>query len=108
MRRWRRAPGRSTTLRATIAIHPAPLVPAVSRGFAAFEQRDFATVIVALEPLVGELERIGGSRAQLDLVVFTLVRAYLSADRPDDARRMLSGRRRGRSDVPVAGLAAVH
>jgi len=83
-------------------------VPAVSRGFAAFEQRDFAAAIEALEPIDGELERIGGSHAQLDLVRFTLLQAYLGADRPDDARRLLRGRRRGPSGVPVAGLAAVH
>ncbi len=70
-----------------------PFVPAVSRGFAAFERRDFAAAIDALEPIAGELERIGGSHAQLDLVRFTLLKAYLGADRPDDARRMLSARR---------------
>jgi Flp pilus assembly protein TadD len=85
-----------------------PLVPAVSRAFAAFERRDFCAAINALEPMVGELERIGGSRAQLDLVEFTLLKAYLGADRQDDARRMLSQRRRGSSRVPVSGLAAVH
>ncbi len=85
-----------------------PLVPAVSRAFAVFERQDFAAAIDALEPVAGELERIGGSRAQLDLVEFTLVKAYLGADRPDDARRMLSVRRRGSSGIPVAGLAAVH
>jgi tetratricopeptide (TPR) repeat protein len=85
-----------------------PVVPAVSRAVAAFERRDFCAAIDALEPIVEELERIGGSRAQLDLVEFTLLKAYLSADRPDDARRMLSGRLRGSSCLPVAGLAAVH
>jgi hypothetical protein len=85
-----------------------PCVPAVSQAFAAFERRDFSAVIAALEPIAGELERIGGSRAQLDLVEFTLLKAYLGADRPDDARRMLSVRRRGSSGIPVAGLAAVH
>jgi hypothetical protein len=44
--------------------------------------------IEALEPMADELERIGGSHAQLDLVRFTLLRAYLGADRPDDARRL--------------------
>jgi hypothetical protein len=83
-----------------------PLVPAVSRGFAAFERGGFAAAIEALEPIAGELERIGGSRAQLDLVEFTLLRAYLAADRPEDARRMLSARRRGAARPPVAGLAA--
>jgi hypothetical protein len=85
-----------------------PLVPAVSHAFAAFERRDFSAAIDALEPITGELERIGGSRAQLDLVEFTLVKAYLSADRLDDARRMLNVRRPGLSGIPVAGLAAVH
>jgi hypothetical protein len=85
-----------------------PVVPAVSRAVAAFERRDFCAAIDALEPIVEELERIGGSRAQLDLVEFTLLKAYLSADRPDDARRMLGGRLRGSARLPVAGLAAVH
>ena len=84
-----------------------PLVPAVSRAFAAFEREDFSAAIDALEPIAGELERIGGSRAQLDLVEFTLLKAYLGADRLDDARRMLSGRGRGSSSIPVAGLGAV-
>ncbi|MBV9376287.1 MAG: tetratricopeptide repeat protein [Alphaproteobacteria bacterium] len=85
-----------------------PLVPAVSRAFAAFERHDFVATINALEPIAGELERIGGSRAQLDLVEFTLLKAYLGANRPQDARRMLSNRPRGSSSIPVAGLAAVH
>jgi tetratricopeptide (TPR) repeat protein len=85
-----------------------PLVPAVSRAFAAFERRGFSSTIEALEPIAEELERIGGSRAQLDLVEFTLLKAYVGADRLDDARRMLSARRRGSSSPPVAGLAAAH
>jgi Tfp pilus assembly protein PilF len=85
-----------------------PLVLTVSHAFAAFERRDFAAAIDALEPVAGELERIGGSRAQLDLVEFTLLKAYLSADRLEDARRVLSVRRRGSSSIPVAGLRAVH
>jgi hypothetical protein len=85
-----------------------PCVPAVARAFAAFERRDFAAAIDALEPIAGELERIGGSRAQLDLVEFTLWKAYLGADRPNDARRLLSVRRPSPSGIPVAGLAARH
>ena len=79
------------------------------RAFAAFERQDYSAAIDALEPIAGELERIGGSRAQLDLVEFTLLKAYVGADRLDEARRMLSLRRRGPSQPPVAGLpAAVH
>jgi tetratricopeptide (TPR) repeat protein len=83
-------------------------VPALSRAFAAFERRDFSAVIDALEPLAGELERIGGSRAQLDLVEFTLLKACLDAGRVDEARRMLNMRRARPSGIPIAGLAAVH
>ena len=82
-----------------------PVVPAVSRAFAAFERRDFLAAVDALEPVVDELERIGGSRAQLDLVEFTLLRAYFAADRPEDARRILSARQRAAAHPPVAGLA---
>jgi hypothetical protein len=80
-----------------------PFVPAVSHAFAAFERRDFSSAIAALEPIAGELERIGGSRAQLDLVEFTLLKAYLSAGRPDEACRMLTRRRPGSAGIPVAG-----
>ncbi len=66
-----------------------PLIPAVSRAFAAFELKHFSAAIEMLKPIVDELERIGGSRAQLDLVEFTLLKAYISMDRLDDARRML-------------------
>jgi tetratricopeptide (TPR) repeat protein len=83
-------------------------VPAVLQAFAAFERRDFSAAIDALEPIAGELERLGGSRAQLDLVEFTLLKAYLGAERLDDARRMLNVRRPSPSGIPVAGLAAVH
>lgn len=84
-----------------------PLVPAVAQVFAAFERRDFVAAIDAVAPIAAELERIGGSRAQLDLVEFTLLSAYVGAGRLNDARRMLIGRHRGSSNPPVAGLATV-
>lgn len=69
-------------------------VPAVARAFAAFEHRDYPGAIAALEPIAADLERIGGSHAQLDVVRFTLLNAYLEADRPEDAQRLLRERRR--------------
>lgn len=81
-------------------------VPAVARGFAAFEQGDFAAAIAALEQVAEELERIGGSHAQLDLVRFTLLQAYVAAERVEDARRLMQRRRPHGLGVPVAGLAA--
>ena len=82
-------------------------LPALSRGFAAFERGDFTGAIEMLAPLARENERIGGSRAQHDLIEFTLLKAYLNADRLDEARRLLSARRPGASGAPVAGVAAV-
>ena len=75
----------------------------VSHAFAAFERRDFSAAIDALEPIVGDLERIGGSRAQLDLVEFTLLKAYLSANRLDDARRIANVRVQAPRAFPLPG-----
>ena len=83
-------------------------LPSLSRGFAAFERGDFAAAIEALAPLARENERIGGSRAQHDLIEFTLLKAYLNAERLDEARHLLSARRPGASGVPVKGVAALH
>jgi hypothetical protein len=83
-------------------------LPSLSRGFAAFERGDFSAAIEALAPLAGASERIGGSRAQHDLIEFTLLKAYLSVDRLDEALRLLNERRPGASGVPVTGVAALH
>ena len=64
-------------------------LPTLSRGFAAFERGDFPAAIEVLAPLAGESERIGGSRAQHDLIEFTLLKAYLEADRLEEARHLL-------------------
>jgi tetratricopeptide (TPR) repeat protein len=82
-------------------------LPALAPGFAAFERGDFDAAIEALAPFSGENERIGGSRAQHDLIDFTLLRAYLGANRLDEARQMLGSRRPGASGVAVAGFAEV-
>ena len=83
-------------------------LPDLSRGIAAFECGDFSAAIDALAPLAGQNERIGGSRAQHDLIEFTLLKAYLEANRLDEAQRLLRARRPGASGVPVKGLASVH
>lgn len=85
-----------------------PFLPELARGFAAFERSDFPAAIDALAPLVAQSERIGGSRAQHDLIEFTLLRAYLEAERLEEARHLLSARRPGAKGVPVKGLATLH
>ena len=72
-----------------------PLVPALAQGFAAFARQDYNGAIAAIEPVFAEHERIGGSRAQRDLVDFTLLKAYALAGRMDDVTRMLAQRRAG-------------
>ena len=79
-------------------------VRAVAQAFAAFEHQDFAAAISALEPFTGELERIGGGHAQLDLVRFTLLKAYIGAGRLAAAQQLLGTRRPPGSSVPVAGI----
>jgi tetratricopeptide (TPR) repeat protein len=82
-----------------------PTVPALARAFAAFQRRDYLTAIDAIESVFDERERISGSRAQIDLVVFTLLKAYLATGRLDDVRRLLQ-MRRGSRGIAVAGLEA--
>lgn len=83
------------------------VVPALARAFAAFQRADYSVVIAAIEPVLDQHERIGGSLAQTDLVAFTLLKAYLNSGRLDDARRLLDRRRVGPGAVPVAGAAAL-
>jgi hypothetical protein len=82
-------------------------VPALARAFASFLREDWSGAIAAIEPVLAEHERIGGSRAQRDLVEFTLLKAYLAAGRLDDLRRMLAARHRG-PKVMLAGLDHAH
>jgi tetratricopeptide (TPR) repeat protein len=80
-----------------------PTVPVLARAFAAFQRRDYLTAIDEIESVFDERERISGSHAQIDLVVFTLLKAYLAIGRLDDVRRLLQMRRHLGS-IPVAGL----
>lgn len=85
-----------------------PVIPALARAFAAFQRQDFSAAINILAPLMTERERMGGSRAQTDLVEFTLLKAYLNAGRPEDARALLDMRRLGSRTVAVEGVSALH
>jgi len=82
-------------------------LPELSRGFVAFERGDYPAAIAALAPLVRQSERIGGSRAQHDLIEFTLLKAYLNAARLEEARQLLSARRPGATGIAVEGTAAL-
>ena len=80
------------------------LIPAVARAFAAYQRGDYAATIGLIEPMLPERERIGGSRAQGDLVEATLLQAYLASGREAEARRLIANRRPGPASLPVEGL----
>jgi tetratricopeptide (TPR) repeat protein len=81
------------------------VIPAVARAFAAYQRGDYAATIGLIEPMLPERERIGGSRAQGDLVEATLLQAYLASGRDAEARRLSTARRAGPAHLPVTGVA---
>jgi hypothetical protein len=81
-----------------------PVLPAAAAGFAAFARQDYGGAIAAIAPVVAERDRVGGSRAQMDLLEFTLLRAVVEAGEMEFLPRLLAARRPGPGAVPVAGL----
>ncbi len=80
-----------------------PVVPVVAEAMDAFARGRYEDVVRALAPVVEQLVRVGGSRAQRDLFEHTLLAAYLRAGRTADARALLARRIDRRPSVPVAG-----
>ena len=81
------------------------VVPRLVAGLAAYGKADFAAAIASLEPALAETVRIGGSRAQRDLVENTLLAAYLKDGRAADAKRVITAHADRKPSVPVAGFA---
>lgn len=70
-----------------------PLVPALAEAFGAYVRGDWSGVVERIEPRLGEHERLGGSRAQRDLVEYTLASALMRAGRqPQGPLRRRGGR----------------
>ncbi len=84
----------------------ADMMPAIARGFSAFARGEWDLVVREIEPLLATHERLGGSRAQRDLLEYTVTLALLRAGRSADASRQIRTRRpqNGRDGFPVAGL----
>jgi hypothetical protein len=80
------------------------VVPRLAKGLIAFGKGDWADAIAVLEPTLVETVRIGGSRAQRDVIENTLLAAYLRAGRPEKARSLVAAHAERRPSVPVAGL----
>ena len=71
----------------------AEVVAPVAVAFRNFARQDWDGTISALVPIMAEHERLGGSRAQRDLVEYTLAGAMLRAGRVDEAGRMIRAHR---------------
>ncbi|MFY0610740.1 MAG: tetratricopeptide repeat protein [Hyphomicrobiaceae bacterium] len=81
------------------------LVSKMSEAFRAFAAQSWAEAIALLTPAMSDHERIGGSRAQRDLLEFMYLGALLRLDRTDEAQRLLMMRRPMKADAhAVAGL----
>ncbi|MFK7753658.1 MAG: tetratricopeptide repeat protein [Sedimentitalea sp.] len=86
----------------------ADLVAPVAETWRAVAAQDWAGALERLTPVMGDNARLGGSRAQRDLLEFAYVNILLKLNRADEAHRMLAMRRPvliGGS-VPVAGWAS--
>jgi len=86
---------------------PGGVVATLAAGFAAYAKQQWDEAIRLFEEALPETVRIGGSRAQRDLVEHTLIAAYLKASRPEDARGLVARRVDRRPMVEVAGFANV-
>jgi tetratricopeptide (TPR) repeat protein len=74
------------------------LVP-LARGIEAFGQGAYVDAIGWLEPLDGQLVRVGGSHAQWEVFEDTLLQAYLRAGRFEPAEKLLRRRLAQRSSA---------
>ena len=74
-----------------------PGLATLAEAFGAFARSDWNGAISLFEQALPETVRIGGSRAQRDLVAHTMVAAYLRAGRADDARQMMVRRDRAQA-----------
>ena len=85
----------------------ADLVAPCAEAFRAIAKQDWARAEAELIPVMVAHERLGGSRAQRDIIDLTLLHTQIRQGRADEARRLLAIRRpRIDSDRILAGLAA--
>lgn len=80
----------------------------IGRGFDAFARQRWSEAVRQLYPVLATHERVGGSRAQRDLLEYAVTSALLRDGRADEARQLISTHRpeNGRGGFPIAGLSA--
>ena len=69
-----------------------PVVPQMCRALNAFAGEDYAACVTALEGVLHEVVRIGGSHAQREIVEDTYIVALIRAGQPGKARTLLDAR----------------
>lgn len=69
-----------------------PVVPAICRAALAFVAKDYAGCVRLLEPVAGEVARIGGSGAQREMIEDTLLQALIRSGETAKARALLDRR----------------
>jgi len=85
----------------------ADLVRPVAVAWGAIARQDWATALASLTPIMADHARVGGSRAQRDLLEFTWVNVLLKLGRADEARRAILTRRAAlATTAPIMGLHA--
>jgi hypothetical protein len=62
------------------------------RGAAAFAAGDYAAALAHIEPVDGEIHRMGGSHAQWEIFEETMVVCHLKLNHPDAATTLLRRR----------------
>ena len=84
----------------------ADILAPIARGFDAFAHQRWGEAVRELQPILATHERVGGSRAQRDLLEYTVTSALLRNGQAEEARQLVSMRRpeNGRGGFPIAGL----
>jgi predicted negative regulator of RcsB-dependent stress response len=82
------------------------VVAPIAQAFGAFSREDWDGAAAQLRAVLTSHERIGGSRAQRDLIEYALAVCLLRSGRADDARGLLQARRAqsGAKGWPIRGL----
>ena len=81
---------------------PAGLVQAeLIKAFKSHDQKDWGNVITTLEPITDEVVRIGGSRAQRDLIQNNYLSAFINDGRVETARSFLNKQHGPQPSVPL-------
>ena len=101
--------GDSDALRSLIESPKGPaadVLAPIARGFDAFARQEWSEAVRELQPVLETHERVGGSRAQRDLLEYTVTSALLRNGQLSEARQLISTRRpeNGRGGFPIAGL----